>query len=332
MEVIVLVDENKREKIKKNHTAAHLLQKALILNLGEHIRQAGQLVDEKRLRFDFLHFKPLDKNDLKIVEDTVNTIILKGLDVNILEMDKEKAKQEGAIALFDEKYKDIVRVVDIAPFSKEFCGGTHVKNTKEIGVFKIISESSVGSGVRRIEAITSFEVLNMLKDLEERYFKIEQIFKVKTKDELEEKAKNCVSELKEKSQELKSLKLKFKKQEFLKELEEKGQNVNGLRVLVFCEDSLDSKELRLFSDCLKNEEENLVCLIFVSFNEKFNLLVVCGKEAVKKGLDAGAIVKKLAVLANGKGGGKKDFAMAGVENFNNKKEIEEEFFKSLNQI
>ena len=332
MEVIVLVDENKREKIKKNHTAAHLLQKALILNLGEHIRQAGQLVDEKRLRFDFLHFKPLDKNDLKIVEDTVNTIILKGLDVNILEMDKEKAKQEGAIALFDEKYKDIVRVVDIAPFSKEFCGGTHVKNTKEIGVFKIISESSVGSGVRRIEAITSFEVLNMLKDLEERYFKIEQIFKVKTKDELEEKAKNCVSELKEKSQELKSLKLKFKKQEFLKELEEKGQNVNGLKVLVFCEDSLDSKELRLFSDCLKNEEENLVCLIFVSSNEKFNLLVVCGKEAVKKGLDAGAIVKKLAVLANGKGGGKKDFAMAGVENFNNKKEIEEEFFKILNQI
>ncbi len=332
MEVIVAVDENKREKIKKNHTAAHLLQKALILNLGEHVRQAGQLVDEKRLRFDFLHFKPLDKNDLKIIEDTVNSIILKGLDVNVLEMDKEKAKQEGAIALFDEKYKDIVRVVDISPFSKEFCGGTHVKNTKEIGVFKIISESSVGSGVRRIEAITSFEVLNMLKELEERYFKIEQIFKVKTKDELEEKAKNCVNELKEKSDMLKSLKLKFKKQEFLKELEEKGQNVNGLKVLVFFENSLDSKELRLFSDFLKNEENNLISLIFVSVNDKFNLLVVCGKEAVKKGLDAGAIVKKLAVLANGKGGGKKDFAMAGVENFNNKEAIKEEFFKILNQI
>ena len=332
MEVIVSVDEIRREKIKKNHTAAHLLQKALILNLGEHIRQAGQLVDEKRVRFDFLHFKPLDKNDLKRVEDCVNSIILKGIDVNIFEMNKEKAKQDGAIALFDEKYKDVVRVVDISNFSKEFCGGTHVKNTKEIGVFKIVSESSVGSGVRRIEAITSFEVLKMLENLEEKYYKIEQIFKVKTENELEEKAKNCVKELKEKSEILKSLKVKQKKQEFLKELKENGRDIKGLKVLVFYDDLLDSKELRLFSDCIKNEEKNLICLIFVFFNGKFNLSVICGEEAVSKGLNAGEIIKKLAVFANGKGGGKKDFAMAGVENFNNKEAIKEEFFKILSQI
>ena len=328
-EVRVLVDRKRREKVKKNHTAAHILQKVLILNLGEHIRQAGQLVDENRLRFDFLHFKPLTKEELKKIEDDVNNVILRGLSVNVLEMEKEKARKEGAIALFDEKYGDIVRVVDISGFSKEFCGGTHVENTSEIGVFRIVSEGSVGSGVRRIEAITSFQVLNLLEEYEKSFSSLSSIFKVKTRGEIEEKARVVVDELKNLKEEFSSLKLKFKKKEFLKELKENKKEINGFDVAVFYEDMLSLKEIRNLGDSLKNEEKNLVALIFVSAKDRFNLLVICGGEAVLKGADANLIIKKLISLANGKGGGKKDFATAGIENLNNRQEIEDQFFKFI---
>ena len=330
--VVVAVDKQRREAIKKNHTAAHLLQKALILHLGGHVRQKGQLVDESRVRFDFAHYKALEEEDLRAIEEIVNFEIFKKDNVMVFEMEKEKAKEEGAIAIFNEKYGDVVRVVEVEGFSKEFCGGTHVENTSEIGVFRILSESSVGAGIRRIEAITSFEVLKHLEEAENVLKKVSGVLKVKTNFEIETKIRNVIDELKEKSEELDKFKLQFEKERLFLELSKNGRQIKNFRCVVFEEKILEKKQLRVLADCLKKKDEVVVALIFALAQERFNFLVVCGDGAVEKGADANEIVKKLCLLVNGKGGGKKDFAMAGVFSFKEKETIENGFFEILEKF
>ena len=329
--VNIKVHETYRKKIARNHTAAHILQKALILQFKEGVFQAGQQISDKKLRFDFTCFKDVGYEDLQAVEEVVNDVIFKGLDVVVKEMDIKQAKQEGAIALFSEKYGEIVRVVDIVGFSKELCGGTHVKNTNEIGIFKIVSFSSIGSGVKRIEAITCLEVLEFLKEQEKILNKICNIFKVKKYFELEKKVTSLVLELKKSSEDGLKFRLESCKNKFLSCLKENVVKFKekGVEAVVFYEEVLEKNDMRFFADWLKDEWPNLVVLIFAKLKEKFNIFVVCSSRAVESGVFANDLVKLLAKLADGKGGGKKDFASAGLYNFNKKEEVEKEFFRHL---
>ncbi len=328
----IVVDKNKRDAISKNHTAAHILQKVLIDRFGKHIKQAGQHINEKRLRFDFVHFGALNKKEIKEIENKVNEIIFKGLDVKTYNMKLSEAKKEEAIALFHDKYGETVRVVDVDVFSKEFCSGTHVKNTSEIGLFKILSEVSASSGVRRIEAITSGEILNYVQNLEESLNFACGVFKIKNHDELKQKVANVWDELKEKKEELSQVKIKLCENEFCNFLKDECYIIGKFKVVVYCEDILDKKELRLFADCLKNKEKNIVALFFVSFYDRKNILVICGEEAIKNNAMSDVIVKKLAEVVGEKGGGRKDFAMAGLKNFEKKEEIKREFFNILKNL
>ena len=329
--VKINVDETYRKKIARNHTAAHILQKALILQFKEGVFQAGQLISDKKLRFDFTCFKGVCYEDLQAVEEVVNNVIFNGLDVVVRETELEKAKGEGAIALFSEKYEKIVRVVDIIGFSKELCGGTHVKNTSEIGIFKIVSFSSIGSGVKRIEAITGLEVLGLLKEKEKILNEICDIFKVKKDFELEKKATSLVLELKKSSEDVLKFRLESCKSKFLSCFKENIVKFEekGLEAVVFYEEVLEKNDMRFFADWLKNKWSNMVVLIFAKLKEKFNIFVVCGSGVVGSGVFANDLVKLLADLAAGKGGGKKDFASAGVDNFSKRAEIEKEFFRQL---
>ncbi len=328
----VKVDEIKRGKISKNHTAAHILQKALILELGDHLRQAGQLIDEKRIRFDFTHSKPLSEEELKNISDVINYIILKGVPVVVREMELKKAQEEGAIALFNEKYGSVVRVVEVLKFSKELCGGTHVKNTREIGAFKIMSETSVAAGVRRIEAITGFEVLKYAEKLEKILNSGCKALAVKNYDELEEKVKNLALNFKKAERDLSDCKIKLCKNEFLVRCKEKVKKVGEFYAVIFKEKDLNNKEFRIFADFVKNIKERIVVLIFAEIEKRFSFLVISSNEAVKCGAEADFIVKRLAEVVNKKGGGKKDFAMAGLENFNCSEKLKEEFSKILEEL
>ena len=324
--VILKVNLKRRMLISKNHTAAHLLQKALKELYGSHIRQAGQLIDDRRLRFDFNNFEAMKPEEIKTLQDRINNIIVQDLVVRTYEMEKEKAKSMGAVALFNEKYKDIVRVVDVSGYSVELCGGTHVKKTGDIGVFKILSEASVGSGVRRIEAITSLEVLNFANKLEEAVSSICGIFKTNDYFNVADRVRDLVSKLDSKTKSLDELKLKICEDEFLKTIESNLKTEGVFKLAVFKNNTLNKKQLRVFADYIKQKSANLITLIFSLYDNKYNILVVCAADAVKNGADANNIIKRLSAIVGGKGGGRKDFATAGVLNFDMAKEIEAEFF------
>ncbi len=331
-EVLVCVDEIKREKIARNHTTAHILHKILIMKFGEHVKQAGQFIDDFKIRFDFTHFEAVSKKDLKEIQNLVNDIILKALPVTVYEQDLKTAKEEGAIGLFDEKYHEIVRVVKIGDFSKELCAGTHVKNTKDIGVFKILSENSSGAGVRRIEAITSMEVLNYLNQVEESLTRVCDVFKVKKFDEIEVKAKDLTMKFKENKEQLSKMKLDLCESQFCGVFDSTKQSIGRFQAVVFDEELLDKKELRVFADCLKSRMKFVVALVFVEYDFKFNILVICGEESVKAGALANEIIQRLVKIVDGHGGGKKDFAMAGIHDFTKKKELTDLFYKILKEI
>ena len=305
-------DPENHRAIMRNHTAAHLLQAALRTVLGDHVEQAGQLVDEKYVRFDFTHFAALTQEEIHRVETIVNGVILSGTPVECREMPIEEAKKLGAMALFGEKYGSIVRVVSVGDFSKEFCGGTHVDNTGKIGLFKILSESSVAAGVRRIEAVTGLNALQYLNDTLAQLGAVASALKVTSVSGLAQRAEQMTAELKEKDREIESLNAKMADMR-INGLFEGAKDINGVRVITALFSATPSNALRTMCDKIRDNAPNVVAVLAATQDGKANIAVAVGKEAQQKGLNAGKIVREVAKVAGGNGGGKAEFAMAGAK-------------------
>ena len=298
--------------IMRNHTAAHLLQAALRMVLGDHVEQAGQLVDEKYVRFDFTHFSALTPEELHRVETIVNGVILSGTPVECREMPIEEAKKLGAMALFGEKYGSIVRVVSVGDFSKEFCGGTHVDNTGRIGLFKILSESSVAAGVRRIEAVTGLNALRYLDETLAQLGAVASALKVTSTSGLAQRAEQMAAELKEKDRTIESLNAKMADMR-INGLFEGAKEINGVRVITALFSATPANALRTMCDKIRDSAPNVVAVLAATQDGKANIAVTVGKDAQQKGLNAGKIVREVAKVAGGNGGGKAEFAMAGAK-------------------
>ena len=303
------VDANARKAIMKNHSATHLLHAALKQVLGSHVNQAGSLVDSHRLRFDFSHIAPMTNEELHLVEQRVNEEIWQSIKVEIKEMGIEDAKNEGAMALFGEKYGDIVRVVDMGPFSKELCGGTHVKNTSEIGLFKITSETGTGAGVRRIEAVTGQQAFLYLENYLERFNQIKDSIKAKSDDQVFEK----VTQLQEQEKSLQHiLELKNKEINHLKmgDLEDKVEVINGIPVLITEVNVDNAKAIRSTMDDFKSRLQETVIILASEVDGKVSLIATVPKSMITQ-LKAGDLIKEMAPIVGGKGGGRPDMAQGG---------------------
>lgn len=300
-----------RSSIMRNHTAAHLLQAALREVLGEHVHQAGQLVNAHTLRFDFSHFEAMTKEELSKVEQLVNTKIFESIPVTVKEMPIEEAKKTGAMALFGEKYGDVVRVVSAGDFSVEFCGGTHVDNTAKLGLFKIVSESSVAAGVRRIEAKTGPMILELLLDASNTINQAAAHLKLSNPAELVDKCASLMAELKEKNHEIAQLNEKLASMKF-GDILKNAKEIKGMKVVSAMLSDVKVDALRTMGDRVKENDPNVIAVFVSVYDGKGNMLCVCGKDAVKAGAHAGKIVKEVAAVTGGKGGGRPDNAMAGV--------------------
>ncbi len=310
--VTLEVDAKKRALSARNHSATHLLQKALRTVLGTHVEQAGSSVNEDRLRFDFTHFSAMTQEELRQVEDIVNEQIRKGLDVIVKNMPIEEAKKTGAQALFGEKYGDIVRVVNMSDFSIEFCGGTHVKNTSEIMAFKIISESGVAAGVRRIEALTSEGLLNYYADLETKLREAAQLLKA-TPDNLSEKISHLTAENKSLHSEIESLKSRMA-QDAVGDVMDQVREVKGVKLLAAQIEGIDMNGLRELGDQLKEKLGEGVVVLASGNDGKVSLMATATDGAMKQGAHAGNLVKGIAGLVGGGGGGRPNMAQAGGKN------------------
>ena len=304
------IDVKRRNAIKRNHTAAHLLQAGLRSVLGTHSEQAGQLVNENTVRFDFTHFSGMTSEEIEKVENFVNNAILDGIEVLNKEMPIEEAKKMGAMALFGEKYGDVVRVVAAKDTSIELCGGTHVDNTSKLGLFHIISEASVAAGVRRIEAVTGFNVIKELKKDKNLLAETSGILKAQNSADLAKRANAVMTELKEtqKALEIAESKLADSK---LSDLLKNSVVVNDIRVAAVRIDNTSPDELRKMSDTAKAENDDLVIVLAAQNGDKITFCAACGKTAISKGAHAGNLVREIAKIAGGNGGGKPDSAMAG---------------------
>ena len=312
-EVEAQVDTQRRLAIMRNHTAAHLLQGALRQVLGTHVEQAGQLVNEAHVRFDFTHFSAMTVEEMAKVEALVNEEILKAVPVTMKEMPIEEAKKLGAMALFGEKYGDIVRVVSVEDgFSREFCGGTHMDNTSRLGLFKIVSESSVAAGVRRIEGVTGNGVLAMFASALGSIHETAAALKVNNTAQLAEKARQLSEELKEKDRTIENLNAKLASYQ-TNSLLGSARDVKSVQVVSAILRGLDAGALRTMCDRFRDARPNMVVILISAQEDKANIAVSVGKEAQAKGLNAGKIVREVAQVAGGKGGGKPDFAMAGTK-------------------
>lgn len=306
------LDKERRAAISRNHSATHLLDAALRRVLGDHIQQAGSYVSDSVARFDFTHFSAVTPEELKKVELLVNEKILEAIDVTADEMDIENAKKSGAIALFGEKYGARVRVVRMGDFSSEFCGGAHVTNTGKIGLFKIISESSVAAGTRRIEAVTGFEAYKLLCSKTDIVSKTMAALKASDENDIPSKIANLETELKETKRALEEANVKIAKSNLAKSLE--NASVCGELNVVSMVSDMPVNTLRTLGDEIKAENDNTVALLCSNSDGKLTLCCVCGKNAVKKGVTAPAVLKKLSAIVGGGGGGKPDSATAGAKN------------------
>ena len=304
------IDMDRRRAVMRAHTATHLLDKALRTVLGDHVHQAGSLVEEDYLRFDFTHFAAMTAEELGRVSQEVNSAILEGYAVEAKEMPIEEARKTGAIALFSEKYGDVVRVVNIGGgYSVEFCGGTHLDNSAKAGLFHVESEFSVAAGVRRIEAVTGKRALEEMNRFQDMLFQAAAELKVKPAD-LKEKAGQITAELRELRQNIEKLKAK----EFVGEADQfllNAKQVKGLKVFSMSRNGLSADDMRKMGDFLRDKEPGVAALLAGVNDGKITFQAVCGKEAVSRGVRAGDIIKAIAPICGGKGGGKPDSAMGG---------------------
>ena len=306
--VTVSIDTVRRSAIRRAHSATHLLDAALKTVLGDHVHQAGSLVEPDRVRFDFTHFEGIVSATLIRIEALVNEWIMNGYPVVTEVLPIEEAKKKGAVAMFGEKYGDVVRVVEMGDVSMEFCGGTHLDNTAKVGSFRILSEASVASGVRRIEAVTGTEALSfMMSDREKLRVCAEQL--KTTPDFLSGKIYNMLDEIKEYKRQIEQYKAK-ESAGSAGDLLKNGKAVGGLNVVTAKVTSGDANSLRQMGDVLRDKDASVVAVIAL-VGEKLSLLAVCGKDAVAKGVKAGDIIKTIAPIVGGKGGGKPDSAMGG---------------------
>lgn len=307
------IDAEKRESIRRNHSAVHLLQAALRKILGDHVEQAGSYVDAERFRFDFSHFEPMTKEQIKETEALVNKYILAGAEIETIETDVETAKKMGAMALFGEKYGSRVRVVKMGDFSTELCGGTHMTNTAKAGLCKILYESSVAAGVRRIEGITGSGVMSYIYENLDIMQETAKTLKAQNISDIAEKAAAYTGEIKElkgKIDELSSEIAKSKTADLVK----KAEKIGNYNVVTARLDGMTGEELRAAGDILKDADEDIIAVLGAVTDGKITLLAVCGKNAVKNGAHAGKIVKSAAEIVGGGGGGRPDSAQAGGKN------------------
>ncbi|HCX1765883.1 TPA: alanine--tRNA ligase [Staphylococcus aureus] len=324
------VNQNDRRDIQKNHSATHLLHAALKSVLGDHVNQAGSLVEADRLRFDFSHFGPMTKDEIDQVERLVNEEIWKGIDVNIQEMDIASAKEMGAMALFGEKYGDVVRVVNMAPFSIELCGGIHVRNTSEIGLFKIVSESGTGAGVRRIEALTGKAAFLYLEDIQEKFNTMKSQLKVKSDDQvvdkltqLQDEEKALLKQLEQRDKEITSLKMG--------NIEDQVEEINGYKVLVTEVDVPNAKAIRSTMDDFKSKLQDTIIILASNVDDKVSMVATVPK-SLTNNVKAGDLIKQMAPIVGGKGGGRPDMAQGGgtqPENISKSLSFIKDYIKNL---
>ena len=313
--VVLKVNQKRRDATRRNHTAAHLLHSALRTVIGKHVVQAGQEVGPKMMRFDFTHFNALSDDELAEIERLINSVIMAALPVEVTEMPLDQAKAMGVTALFDSKYGKTVRVVQVGDFSAELCGGTHVDNTGNIGLFKIVSEFSVSSGVRRIEGITGTGVIDHIMNTEKMLKRTASVLKISNVNEIEQRAVTIIHDLKVKEKELETLTAKlssYKADELIKQAKEYG-NIKLVTAII---KDFASEDLRTLSDSIKIQADNMV-VVLAGINktgDTVSFSAASAPAAIKAGIHAGHLVKEVAILADGSGGGRPDSAMAGSKN------------------
>ena len=307
--VTARIDTDRRKAIMRAHSATHLLQAALREVLGDHVHQAGSLVEPDRLRFDLTHFSAITPEELERVNEIVGDWILDGMDVTVSEMSMAQAKASGATALFSEKYGDVVRVVNMGGKSIELCGGTHVDNTAKIGPFRITGESSVASGVRRVEAITGKAYLREMEAVNRRMYAAAEVLHAKPAD-LIAKAKGFTAELKEARQSIERMKEKILHSDVDRFLYA-SKNIGGIKVITTTRTDLEAGDLRKLGDFLRDKDPDTVAVLATATESKVTFVAVCGKNAVAKGIRAGDLVRAVSAVTGGKGGGKPDSAMGG---------------------
>ena len=315
--VTARIDTDRRKAIMRAHSATHLLQTALREVLGDHVHQAGSLVEPDRLRFDLTHFSAITPEELERVNEIVGDWILDGMDVTVSEMSMEQAKASGATALFSEKYGDVVRVVNMGGKSVELCGGTHVDNTAKIGPFRITGESSVASGVRRVEAITGKAYLREMEAVNRRMYAAAEVLHAKPAD-LIAKAKGFAAELKEARQNVERMKEKILHSDVDRFLYA-SKNIGGIKVITTTRTDLEAGDLRKLGDFLRDKDPDTVAVLATATESKVTFVAVCGKNAVARGIRAGDLVRAVSAVTGGKGGGsevlKIDDALAIVDDF-----------------
>ncbi|GLI54099.1 alanine--tRNA ligase [Thermodesulfovibrio yellowstonii] len=322
--VFAKIDLERRKAIKRNHTATHLLHAALRTVLGEHVKQAGSLVAPDRLRFDFTHFEAVNDEELREIERIVNEKILENLPVKIEIKSLDEALNEGVTALFEDKYEDTVRVVKIVGFSKELCGGTHCDNTGEVGSFYIVSEGSVASGIRRIEAVTGIEAFKCANTNREQLKAISSILK---SAEPVKAVERLVAELKEKQQEIEVLKNKLVSQN-IEEIVKQAKDINGIKALAVKFDGVDLKSLRTLSDKLKEKLHPAIILLISKSNGQGLLLLSVTKDITNK-YDAGKLMRNIVQAVGGKGGGRQETAQGGCPDGESLEKVSEIFYSLI---
>ena len=306
------VNKDQRKNTAKNHTCTHILHKVLKEVLGQHVNQAGSYVSEDRLRFDYTHFEAVDHETLKEIENKVNEAILADYQVNTNILSIDQARNSGAMALFDEKYEDMVRVVSVGDYSKELCGGTHIDETAKIGLFKILSEGSIASGVRRIEAITGRKAIEYLNDLNNLTDELSISMKT-TKEDLVSKVNLLKKESKDKDKEIQKLNNEILKNN-ISQILDKYEEINGIKLFAIKFINKDANSLREIADKIKDKNESCAVILASDLGDKVLFVAAVTKDLVEKGIHAGNMVKIAASIAGGGGGGRPDFAQAGGKN------------------
>ncbi len=324
--VNAIVNEERRKAIMRAHTATHLLHKALREVLGNHVKQAGSLVLPDRLRFDFTHFEAPTEEELRAVEETVYDWILKNYPVKVEEMSYDEALERGAIALFGEKYGDVVRVVDVGGVSIELCGGTHVERSGDIGFFKLTSESSISSGTRRVEAVVGKEAFNYVEEKENLIKNLRKVLQ-SPEEQLLQKLQKLKEELKEKERELEKVRRKLATAE-VNQIVENAPVINGIKVVTAKLDGFGGKELAEVADVIRNKAGTAAVMLVGIKDGKASLLIALTKDLTDR-FKAGEIIKEIAPILEGRGGGRPDMAQGGVQNLTRLEEAFSEFRKNF---